>query len=53
MLLYLISSLGFLGFVSLSGARVVLTLYALSLDSQLIAIGVLAGMFYVFSLLLS
>lgn len=51
--LYLTFALAFLGFVSLSAARVVLSLYALSLGAHPFAVGVLAAMFYVFPLLLS
>ena len=50
---YLTFALAFLGFVSLNAARVVLSLYALSLGAQPFAVGVLAAMFYVFPLLLS
>ena len=51
--LHLTFALGFLGFVSLSAARVVLSLYALELGAQPFAVGVLVAMFYVFPLLLS
>src|SRR4029079_17596254 len=51
--LHLTFALGFLGFVSLSCALGVLSLYALELGAQPFAVGVLVAMFYVFPLLLS
>ena len=51
--LYLTFSVAFLGFVCISAARVVLSLYALDLGAQPFAIGVLVAMFYVFPLLFS
>lgn len=46
-------ALVFLSFVGVNAARVVLTLYALTLDATPATVGVLGGMFYVFPLLLS
>src|SRR3954464_13534295 len=46
-------ALTFIAFVSLNAARVVLTLFALSLGAPASSVGVLGGMFYVFPLLLS
>lgn len=51
--IYLTLSLTFFHFVSVNAARVVLTLYALSLGASASAVGVLGGMFYLFPLLLS
>jgi MFS family permease len=45
--------LTFIAFVALNAARVVLTLYALTLGAPASSVGVLGGMFYVFPLLLS
>lgn len=46
-------SLTFIAFVGLNAARVVLTLYALTLGAPASSVGVLGGMFYIFPLLLS
>jgi len=46
-------TLGFIAFVALNAARVVLTLYALTLGAPASSVGVLGGMFYIFPLLLS
>jgi MFS family permease len=46
-------ALTFVAFVALNAARVVLTLYALTLGAPASSVGVLGGMFYVFPLLLS
>ncbi len=51
--LYLAFAVAFLGFVGISAARVVLSLYALDLGAQPFAVGVLVAMFYAFPLLLS
>ena len=45
--------LTFIAFTALNAARVVLTLYALTLGAPASSVGVLGGMFYVFPLLLS
>jgi MFS family permease len=46
-------TLAFIAFVALNAARVVLTLYALTLGAPASSVGVLGGMFYIFPLLLS
>ncbi|MGZ5095004.1 MAG: MFS transporter, partial [Burkholderiales bacterium] len=46
-------TLAFVAFVALNAARVVLTLYALTLGAPASSVGVLGGMFYLFPLLLS
>jgi MFS family permease len=46
-------ALTFIAFTALNAARVVLTLYALTLGAPASSVGVLGGMFYVFPLLLS
>src|SRR3954464_11854833 len=46
-------ALTFIAFVSLNAARVVLTLFALTLGAPASSVGVLGGMFYLFPLLLS
>jgi hypothetical protein len=46
-------SLTFIAFVALNAARVVLTLYALTLGAPASSVGVLGGIFYLFPLLLS
>ena len=46
-------TLTFIAFVALNAARVVLTLYALTLGAPASSVGVLGGMFYLFPLLLS
>jgi MFS family permease len=46
-------SLTFIAFVALNAARVVLTLYSLTLGAPASSVGVLGGMFYLFPLLLS
>jgi MFS family permease len=53
MALYLTFTVAFLGFVCISAARVVLSLFALDLGAQPFAVGVLVAMFYVFPLLFS
>jgi MFS family permease len=45
--------LTFVAFVAMNAARVVLTLYALTLGTPAASVGVLGGMFYIFPLLLS
>lgn len=51
--IYLTHALFFLSFVSINAARIVLTLFALTLGASSSAVGVLGGMFYLFPLLLS
>ena len=51
--LYLTFSLMLFGFGSISSARVALSLYALELGASASAVGVLAGLLYVFPLLIS
>jgi MFS family permease len=51
--LILTFSVGFLGFAGISAGRVTLSLYALELGAQPMAVGVLVAMLYVFPLLLS
>ena len=51
--LYLTFALAFCGFVNMTAARVVLSLYALDLGAQPYAVGILIAMFYIFPLLLS
>lgn len=51
--LYLTFALAFCGFVNMTAARVVLSLYALDLGAQAYAVGILIAMFYIFPLLLS
>ena len=46
-------ALSFICFVAMNAARVVLTLYALTLGAPAASVGVLGGMFYLFPLLLS
>jgi MFS family permease len=46
-------TLTFIAFTALNAARVVLTLYSLTLGAPASSVGVLGGMFYVFPLLLS
>lgn len=46
-------ALCFVAFVAMNAARVVLTLYALTLGAPASSVGVLGGMFYLFPLLLS
>lgn len=46
-------TLTFIAFVALNAARVVLTLYALTLGAPASSVGVLGGIFYLFPLLLS
>ena len=46
-------TLAFIAFTALNAARVVLTLYALTLGAPASSVGVLGGMFYIFPLLLS
>ena len=46
-------SLTFIAFTALNAARVVLTLFALTLGAPASSVGVLGGMFYIFPLLLS
>src|SRR3954470_18642280 len=46
-------TLPFVAFVSLNAARIVLTLYALTLGAPAASVGVLGGMFYILPLLLS
>jgi MFS family permease len=53
MALYLTFTVAFLGFVCISAARVVLSLFALDLGAQPFAVGVLIAMFYAFPLLFS
>ncbi len=53
MAIYLTLALTFFNFVGANAARVVLTLYALTLGAPPAAVGVLGGMFYLFPLLLS
>lgn len=53
MLVRLTIALAFFNFIGLVSARVVLSLYALDLGASASAVGVLAGMFYMFPLLLS
>ncbi len=53
MLVRLTIALAFFNFIGLVSARVVLSLYALDLGAPASAVGVLAGMFYLFPLLLS
>src|SRR5688572_21220705 len=45
--------LTFVAFTALNAARVILTLYALTLGAPASSVGVLGGMFYIFPLLLS
>lgn len=49
----LILAICFIAFTTLGAARVVLTLYALTLGAPASSVGVLGGMFYLFPLLLS
>jgi len=51
--IYLTLALCFFNFVGMGAARVILTLYALTLGASPSSVGVLGGMFYVFPLLLS
>ena len=51
--LYLTFTFAFLGFTCISAARVVLSLFALDLGAQPLAVGVLVAMFYAFPLLFS
>jgi len=51
--IYLTLALTFINFVGANAARVVLTLYALTLGASPAAVGLLGGMFYLFPLLLS
>ncbi len=51
--LYLTFAFAFLGFTCISAARVVLSLFALDLGAQPLAVGVLVAMFYACPLLLS
>ena len=53
MAVYFALAVGFFGFVEMSAARIVLTLYALNLGAPGSAVGVVGGLFYVFPLLLS
>ncbi len=53
MAIHLTLALTFINFVGASAARVVLTLYALTLGAPPAAVGLLGGMFYLFPLLLS
>ena len=53
MALYLTFTVAFLGFVCISAARVVLSLFALDLGAQPFAVGLLIAMFYAFPLLFS
>ena len=53
MVITLVLFLTFIAFVALNAARVVLTLYALTLGAPASSVGVLGGMFYLFPLLLS
>ena len=53
MAIYLTLALTFINFVGANAARVVLTLYALTLGASPAAVGLLGGMFYLFPLLLS
>ena len=51
--IYLTLALTFFNFVGANAARVLLTLYALTLGASPAAVGLLGGMFYLFPLLLS
>ena len=53
MALGLTLTLAFIAFVAMNAARVVLTLYSLTLGAPAASVGVLGGMFYIFPLLLS
>ena len=53
MAIFFALSLTFVAFVALNAARVVLSLYALTLGAPASSVGVLGGMFYLFPLVLS
>lgn len=53
MALYFVFAITFLGFIYLSAARVVLTLFALQLGAEPFAVGMLAATIFIFPLMLS
>ena len=53
MVIALVLFLTLIAFTALNAARIVLTLYALTLGAPASSVGVLGGMFYLFPLLLS